>query len=695
MKCLRHLCGALMLGGFAAAVLPAEKAEAATTCRLGVDRAITHVVYLQFDNVHYTRDNPNVPSDLEQMPNLLNFMTGQGTLLNNHHTPLISHTSVDIITSLTGNYGDKFGVPIGNSFRYYNQDGTSNGASSFAYWTDPLAAFSQSEPITDTTPELIDQRGKVHPAPWVPFTRAGCDVGAFSIANMELENVGLDITTVFGAGSPQAAEAASNPSQAATDFEGIAVHCARNSPLCSANSSPDILNDEPRGYFGYRALFGNAEVQPQISPSGPVKDLDGNVIADSHGHPGFPNAFSPTATQALGYVATMLEAGVQVVYLYVADAHDNRSAPGTFGPGEAGYVAQLAQYNTAFGEFFARLAADGITPANTLFIFTADEGDHFVGGAPAPANCDGVTIACTYAQKGEINADLSKVVSTEAHNQMPFTVHSDDAPTVYITGNPSQYAATTRTLEKIFGALNGYNPITTGTDQLFQAIADKDTQKILHMVSKDPLRTPTFIPFADPDYFLTASGSTAVCAPLSACFTEPPAFAWNHGDFQQQIVTTWLGMVGPGVQNSGVVGNVFTDHTDIRPTMMLLTNLVDDYKHDGRAIFEVLNSNRLPAGISSQSALFGNLVTSYKSIQAPVGPFGLGVLQLSTTAILSSDLAYKAGDQQLVQLGKQRDNIANQMQTIIENAEFHRGTMDAGTVNSLVSQAQALLTLVP
>src|SRR5262249_26858918 len=65
-------------------------------CQLGTpEHPIKHVVYLQFDNVHLRRDNPNVPSDLEQMPNLLNFLEQQGTLLTNHHTPLISHTSVD------------------------------------------------------------------------------------------------------------------------------------------------------------------------------------------------------------------------------------------------------------------------------------------------------------------------------------------------------------------------------------------------------------------------------------------------------------------------------------------------------------------------------------------------------------------------------------------------------------------------
>ena len=66
---------------------------------------------------------------------------------------------------------------------------------------------------------------------------------------------------------------------------------------------------------------------------------------------------------------------MQVVYLYIADVHDNRSTSGTFGPGEAGYVAQLKQYDTAFGKFFARLAADGITKDNTLFTVTPDEND--------------------------------------------------------------------------------------------------------------------------------------------------------------------------------------------------------------------------------------------------------------------------------------------------------------------------------
>src|SRR5499427_3397966 len=96
---------------------------------------IKHVVYVVFDNVHLRRDNPNVPSDLEQMPNLLNFILNNGTISGNHFTPLISHTANDIVTGLTGTYGDRMGVPIANSYDFYKSDGTLGFSSSFLYWT--------------------------------------------------------------------------------------------------------------------------------------------------------------------------------------------------------------------------------------------------------------------------------------------------------------------------------------------------------------------------------------------------------------------------------------------------------------------------------------------------------------------------------------------------------------------------------
>src|SRR5215831_19946243 len=94
---------------------------------------IQRVVYVVFDNVHLRRDNPNVPSDLEQMPNLLNFVVNNGTITGNHFTPLISHTANDIVTALTGVYGDRQGIPVANSYGFFRPDGSVGFSTSFLY----------------------------------------------------------------------------------------------------------------------------------------------------------------------------------------------------------------------------------------------------------------------------------------------------------------------------------------------------------------------------------------------------------------------------------------------------------------------------------------------------------------------------------------------------------------------------------
>jgi hypothetical protein len=682
---------------------PVAAAERHDKCRFA--NGIEHIVYLQFDNVHLRRDIPNVPSDLEQMPNLLQFLEGEGTLFTNHYTPLISHTAVDILTSLTGVYGDKFGVPIGNSFGLFdNNVVASTFPSSFTYWTDLLA---------DGLPEMLDQRGKNAPAPWVPFTRAGCDVGAFSVANIEFENVTSDIDTVFGANSPQHQEAATNRTKAIADFEGIAVHCAKGSPLCAKNSAPDILTDEPQGYTEFTALFGNANVQPQISPQGPIADLDGTVIADSSNppNPGFPG-FSPTASQTLGYLATMLEAGVPVVYGYIADAHDNRgpalsgvpfaSPEKTFGPGEAGYVTQLQAYDKAFGQFFARLAQDDITKQNTLFVVTADENDHFIGGSPSPANCDGVNIPCTYAKKGEIAADLTPVIATEFGDTTAFKVHSDTAPTFYINGNPGQTDPKTRKLEQEAGQLLGFDAVdgaNGSTNEVTQALADYAEQSLLHMITADPKRTPNFILFANADYFLSASGSVGSgCTPMlnaANCFSENPDFAWNHGDFQEDITKTWLGMVGPGVLSQGRVGSIFSDHTDIRPTMLRLVRLRDDYAHDGRVLFEALTDRTAGESLRAHRDVLSDLAAAYKAINAPLGDLGILTLTgISTTALKGDDATYSLLEARIKEITAKRDDIAGQMIKMLEDAAFNDRPINEATAASLIKQAYDLIDSV-
>lgn len=693
------LVGAAFAGSAASGVAaPVHSSSASASCELNSAQGqIQHVINIQFDNTHFTRDNPNVPSDLEQMPNLLNFIEGNGVLLSNHHTPLISHTATDILTSFTGVYGDRMGVPVANSFRYFTPTGSTSLGVSFAYWTDPIFDPTTSTP-TDTKYNMLTADGKNAPAPWVPYTRAGCNVGQVATANTVLENIATDIPTVFGANSPQAAEVKADPDRAFADFVGIGVHCALGNALC-ANGQADVLPQEPGGYSGYQALFGHTYVAPKISASGPITDLNGNVIQDHHtpvSHIGFPGFDGMSAAVSLSYVAAMQEHGIPVTYAYISDAHDAHPSGPAYGPGQAGYVAALAAYNDAFGKFFKRLADDGINQGNTLFVFTADEGDHFAGGPASPAGCDGVTTPCTYAKIGEVNTNLTGLLATEQGITTPFNVHADDAPTVYINGNPARDAAVTRTFERATGNLTAVSPITGNTDTITKFLADPVEMKALHMVTADPARTPTFTLFGDPNYFLFHGGPTCPGPPPTntPCVTELPGFAWNHGDVQPEIVTTWLGLVGPGIDQIGVDSTMWSDHTDIRPTLMVLLGLKDDYSHDGRALTEEFTGWARPAA-TKKSGGYTKVAQTYKQLDAAVGEFGLATLAASTRAIESGtsldDSTYAGLESQLASLIDQRNTLAAQMIGLLEGAEFNGKSISEEQAQSLVSQGQALI----
>jgi hypothetical protein len=57
---------------------------------------------------------------------------------------------------------------------------------------------------------------------------------------------------------------------------------------------------------------------------------------------------------------------------------------------------------------------------------------------------------------------------------------------------------------------------------------------------------------------------------------------------------TWLGMVGPGVKKLGGESSTWTDHTDVRPTMLALLGLADNYQDDGRVVTQILAGRVLP-----------------------------------------------------------------------------------------------------
>ena len=758
----RHLAvtatTALVLGGATAGTLPAAASpgqaaasQAAGDCRLG--NGVQHVISLVFDNVHFARDNPNVPSDLEQMPHLLSFLEQYGTVFSNVHAPMIAHTADDSLSIYTGLYGDRHGQPLSNSYRTYNPDGTTDPATSFAYWTSP-AVDTAATPSAghDTAPTMTYSAtvpatgsGQAAPAPWVPFTRAGCSVGDFSTANMVLENTKQDITTVFGAGSPEVAQlnADKDPYKDAevADYIGVAVHCAQGAAPCeSPNARPDALPTEPGGYAGFKALFGAKYVAPALGAGTPNVSRNGYAVTNAAGnlvdeqgaqingqylsnHPGFPG-FSPSATQSLAYLADMQEAGIPVTYGYISDLHEKKAWSSTacttasatssgkaVGPGDACYVSNAKAYDQAFQQFFERLQADGITPANTVFLIGAEENDQFSGAnagrasTPTPAGCDGVTVPCSYAvgQVGELQANLPGLLATTASATATYDLEPQGA-SIYVHGRPAPADPTTRQLERDTAAMTADNPFSgVQGEHVVTYQAGAVEQRILHMQTNDPLRTPTYTMFPVPDYYFSTTGANV---------SVNPSYGWNHGYYSPNIDITWAAFAGKGVAARGVDGpqpaegneahdpnstltipqasrkGTWVEETDLRPTLLHLTGLSDSYTSDGTVVAAALAS--APRSLTG----VGDLVGLYHQLNSSVGTFGTDTLLAESRALASGSAAddsrFRLTEQALTGLADHRDRVAGQIKEVLAAAAAGRAPSH-GTLTSLSAQATALL----
>ncbi len=258
----------------AAVEAPAAKpVPTSSSCHLG--NGVQHVINITFDNVHFFRDNPNVPSDLEQMPTLMKFLQSNGVVMSNMHTPLIAHTAEDSLAIYSGLYGDRHGQPVSNSYKSYT--GVANGATepdtSFVYWNSPVINNATKAPSTvnhqpsmvysPTVPAANTPPGQTAPEPWVAYNKAGCSFGAFSSANMVLENNG-DIPTVFGSAPPLQPPYTNNTSA----FIGEAVHCGLGDTACE--QAGGVVTDTPPaannpGTSTFKALFGHQFIKPMLT----------------------------------------------------------------------------------------------------------------------------------------------------------------------------------------------------------------------------------------------------------------------------------------------------------------------------------------------------------------------------------------------------------------------------------------------
>jgi hypothetical protein len=157
-------------------------------------------------------------------------------------------------------------------------------------------------------------------------------------------------------------------------------------------------------------------------------------------------------------------------------------------------------------------------------------------------------------------------------------------------------------------------------------------------------------------------------------------------------------MVGPGIPTLGVDNSTWSDHTDIRPTILALVGLQDDYAHDGRVLLEDIAGGALPESLREHHGTLILLGDVYKQLNASVGQFGMDTLRISTAALESGsstdDGTYSSLENQLISFGTQRDTLAGQIITLLENAEFNGQSIDQGQALNLIGQATALLAQV-
>ena len=264
-----------------------------------------------------------------------------------------------------------------------------------------------------------------------------------------------------------------------------------------------------------------------------------------------------------------------------------------------------------------------------------------------------------------------------------------------------------RTLERDISGATEYNPITGTTVPITVNMADETEETILHMVNSDPNREPTLTLFGDPSFYFQSVAPDTGASSDPGCPIQNNGFAWNHGDIQPEIATTWQGWVGPGIKNLGETSSIWTDHTDARPTMMTVLGLHDDYSWDGAAIAQIIGSTHsgwdwwgggqsaLPWTIRVNERGYEELTAAYQQLDAPFGEFGLKTLDADTSALASNtaqDATYTKTTSQLQTCESKRTSLVGQIQSVLQAAESGRAPVSSWQAFYLVGEADRLIS---
>ena len=416
---------AAIVVGFAVAG-PAARArnrDGATGCHLG--NGVPHVIEITFDNVHFNRDNPNVLSDLEQMPALKNFITGNGTLLSNNHTPLIAHTADDTLTTSPASTATARARasrtttrPTARRRRSRRSRRSPTGPARTGSTRSRTCPTRRRFPQPDPRPRRRPRRGCRSPAP--------AATSATSRPRTWSSRTSTPISRTSSApNSPevqqlQRRDPDSYKDQEVADYEGLAVHCAQGER--SARRGGGQVRADARRHGGDRRaprragrlqrLPGRLRAQVPRSRSSrapPTRaacarrraqlpgdrrrrqprrpERQGDRRRSTSHTPGSPASGrspprsrwptsptcrrpaspSPTPTSPTRTSPSPVRPGARTP----AARHRARAIPATGRPSPP--TTRRSRRSSSVSR------TTGSTPANTLFVFSSDEGDHFAG----------------------------------------------------------------------------------------------------------------------------------------------------------------------------------------------------------------------------------------------------------------------------------------------------------------------------
>jgi hypothetical protein len=148
----------------------------------------------------------------------------------------------------------------------------------------------------------------------------------------------------------------------------------------------------------------------------------------------------------------------------------------------------------------------------------------------------------------------------------------------------------------------------------------------------------------------------------------------------------------PGVEHkgNGIDSTTWTDHTNLRPTILSLVGLKDDYTDDGHVIVQALDKPSIPKGLKASN--IGDLEQADEQLNAPFGDYAKDTLAASTFALKGTDTEYSNFVSDLGGFEPGREALAQTIRDALFNAAFNGGTITNAQATNWINQANGYIS---